>query len=352
MVVAWTAVIASADDENRADRAFDQARQALEGDDVDRAIALLEEAVKLAPKQAKFLGLRGVARLRKGEYATGSNDLRGAIAISPGDAGIGYQPSKGKKLSQQDLQHGRRQVAQMLLDRPAMAQFSSETEFLRHWAERKFAGEDLGTPIDWDPSPPLHSDAEHLAPEDDENAAILVAAVYDAGPEAGLPRSFEELWAGAVYELHNVNYAREFVRLNDEADEGNISKQDFVEGILQYELRAAQQTRAFYVQVFLPWIEKKRLPTDPSLWFCDWWDTPEGVLQSFTDKTAYPWHPYARMHDWATVHRHWFQGNLPRAIKLLEQMRNEKGYEEEHEDVDDWIDRCREKLDEKKDRTE
>ena len=64
----------------------------------------------------------------------------------------------------------------MLHDRPAMAQFGEEAEFLRDWAARKFAGEDFGAPIDWDPSPPLHSDAEHLAPGDGENAAILVEA--------------------------------------------------------------------------------------------------------------------------------------------------------------------------------
>ena len=86
--------------------------------------------------------------------------------------------------------------------------------------------------MDWDPSPPQHSDAEHLAPADGEHAAILVAAFYQDGPKKNRPRSFEELWAGAIYELHNVNYAREFVRLNDEADRGTVSKEAFVAGIL------------------------------------------------------------------------------------------------------------------------
>ncbi len=232
----------------------------------------------------------------------------------------------------------------MLHDRPAMAQFGPETDFLRQWAERKFAGEDLGTRIDWDPSPPQHSDAEHLAPAGDEHAAILVAAVYQSGPKQGRPRAFEELWAGAIYELHNVNFAPQFVRLNNEADEGKVSKRAFVAGILGYEIRAAQQTRAFYLHVFLPWVEKKKLPTDPTLWFCDWWDTPEEVLQSVSDRSAYPWRPYARTHDWATVDRSWHQGRIRRALRLLEQMRAEKGYQEEEQDVQYWIDRCRERL--------
>ena len=60
-----------------------------------------------------------------------------------------------------------------------------------------------------------------------------------------------------------------------------MSKEAFVAGIVKYELLAAQRTRAFYLQVFLPWAEKRKLPTDATLWFCDWWDTPEGVLKSF-----------------------------------------------------------------------
>ena len=134
------------------------------------------------------------------------------------------------------------------------------------------------------------------------------------------------------------------MRLNDEADEGKVSKTAFVAGIVKYELRAAQQTRAFYVQVFLPWVEKKKLPTDPTLWFCDWWDTPAGVLQSFTDKSAYPWRPYARTHDWATVHRGWHLGKFAKAFRLLQQMRTEEGYDEDQPEVYYWIGRCLERL--------
>jgi tetratricopeptide (TPR) repeat protein len=326
------------------DRAFEQAKGALRQGNDDTAIGRLDEAVRLEPKRAKYRGLRGVAWLRKGEYAKGAADLKAAIELNPEDAGQRYRPSPEIRLSAAALRHGQRQVAQILHDRPGMAQFGPESEFLCRWAERKFAGEDLGTRIDWDPSPPQHSDAEHLAPAGDEHAAILVAADYQSGPKQGRPRGFEELWAGAIYELHNVTFAPQFVRLNGEADEGKVTKRAFVAGILGYEIRAAQQTRAFYLHVFLPWAEKKKLPTDPTLWFCDWWDTPEEVLQSVKDQAAYPWQPYARTHDWATVHRSWHQGRIRRALRLLEQMRAEKGYQEDEEDVQYWIDRCRERL--------
>lgn len=323
-----------------ADRPFEQARHALEHGNYDAAIARLDEAIRLEPQQAKLVGLRGVAWLRKGQYAKGAADLKAAIAINRGDAGAEYRPSSTKELPAAALRHGEQQVAHMVRDRPAMAQFGAESDFLREWAVRKFAGEDTGAAVDWDPSPPLHSDAEHVAAGGDENATILVEADYTEGPQKGQPRSFEELWAGAVYELHNVVYAPEYVRLNREADQGKVSKEAFVAGILKFELRAAQQTRAFYVQVFLPWAATKQLATDPSLWFCDWWAAPETVLGGFTDKSTYPWQPYGRTYDWATVHRQWRASRFGRVLHLLQRMRDEKGYEDDQADVQYWIGRC------------
>ena len=288
LILAWAGAAAPAVAASQADRAFGRAQKALEKGDYDAAIAALDEAVRLEPKQAKFRGVRGLAWLRKGDYARGTADLKAAIELNPGDAGLRYQPSSSARLSAEAMEHGRRQVAQMLHDRPAMAEFEKDAGFLRDWAARKFAGEDFGELIDWDPSPPLHSDAEHLAAGDGQHAAILVEALYTAGPNADMPRSFEELWAGAVYELHNVALSREFVRLNDQAEEGKVSKEAFVAGILKFELLAAQRTRAFYVRVFLPWAEKKKLPTNPSLWFCDWWDSPEGRWQTFPTSRPIP----------------------------------------------------------------
>jgi len=344
-VVVCVGLAAWAPAADEAGRALKQAKLALGQGDDDVAIAHLNEAVRLEPKQAMYRGLRGTAYLRQGNYAKGIADLKAATELNPGDAGLHYQPTSTAKLSTEAIEHGRRQVARMLHDRPAMNQHGKETIFLRRWAERKFAGEDFGEKIDWDPSPPLHSDAEHLAPDGDDHATVLIEEKYTEGPKKGGLRSFEELWAGAVYELHNVTYAREFVRLHDEAAEGQLSKKAFVAGILKYELLAAQRTRAFYVQAFLPWVEKKKLPTDPKLWFCDWWASSESVLHGFTDKSSYPWRPYAWEHDWATVHRYWRCGKLQKALKLLRRMRTEQGYDEDQPDVRYWIGSCLSKLD-------
>jgi tetratricopeptide (TPR) repeat protein len=346
--VAWGGTASSVPAADQGSRAFDQAQAAIVKHDLDAALAKLDEAVRLAPKIPRYLGMRGVLWLRKGDYVKGAADLKAATAMNPGDVGATYKPTRETALSAEAVRHGREQVAAMLRDRPPMGKYD-DAKFLRDWAERKFAGEDFGDVIEWDPTPPLHSDAEHLAPGEGQKAAILVMGEYTHGPKAGQPRSFEELWAGAVYELYNVSFAKEFVRLNDDAEHGKVSKEAFVSGILKFELQAAQRTRAFYLNVLLPWMEKQKLPTDPQLWFCDWWDSPDAALKHFVDKSAYPWRPYARVHDWATVHWHWRSGKFEKALKLLEQMRTDEDYEDELYDVLYWKGRCLVRLNKPKD---
>jgi len=141
--------------------------------------------------------------------------------------------------------------------------------------------------------------------------------------------------------LHNINYAKEFVRLHKEAADGKVAKRDYVSAILKYEVLAAQQTRAFYVQIFLPFAAKHKLATDPGLWFASWWVQPDDALKQFTDKTSYPWQPYARDHDWTTVERYWRRHRYERAVTLLKQMCAESEGMPDHAEVHLWLGRCR-----------
>ena len=331
----------------RADEAEDaylRGVDALGRSSFDKAIAEFSAAAKLKPDEAKYAGMLGTSRLRKGDYEQGIADMKNAIRLNANDLGAKYQASSNKELSPEALEHGRKQVEKMLKDRPAMAENAEEAEFLRTWAARKFAGEDLGSLIDWDPTPPLHSDAEHLAPDKNMHGAVLIEPRYTDGAKRGRPRSFEDLWAGAVFELHNINYAKEFVRLHNEASQGKVAKDDFVSGILKFEVLAAQQTRGFYVDVYLPFAAKKKMSTDPELWFGSWWVQPDDAIKQFTDKTAYPWRPYARDHDWVTVERLYRRRRFEKAIVLLKQMCAESDGLPDHADVHLWLGRCRTRL--------
>ena len=167
LTVGWLGASALAAD---ADQAYQQAILALQHKDFDRALAEFDEAIRIDPNQARFRGLRGTVWIRKGDIAKGIADLNAAIRMNAGDAGAGYQAASAIRLSDKAKQQGRQQVEKMLRDRPAMSQYGVDADFLRQWAARRFAGEGVGQPIDWDPTPPLHSDAEHLAPSDDEPA--------------------------------------------------------------------------------------------------------------------------------------------------------------------------------------
>lgn len=341
-LVSGRAFASSADD---AEQACRQAVTASKHGELDRALAELDKAVRLDPQQARYRGLRGTAWIRKGDYAKGIDDLKAAIQRNPGDAGQQYSSQNERPVPEKALQHGRQQVDAMLRDRPAMARYGADADFLRQWAARRFAGASLGEPLDWESEAPLYSDAEHLAPTTDEPGAILVVRYYTDGPHVGAERSFEELWAGAVYELHNIDFARNYVRLHEQAAQGKVSKRAFVADILRDELRAAQQTRAFYVQHYLPWAAQRKLTTDPSLWFADWWPNPHHMLQQYADKSAYPWRPYGRQHDWATFRYRWGQGRLLNALGLLRRMHDERGYETENAEVELWMGRCLLRLD-------
>jgi len=94
----------------------------------------------------------------------------------------------------------------------------------------------------------------------------------------------------------------------------------------------------------LPFEAKKKLPTEPGLWFSSWWVQPDEALKYFTDKTAYPWRPYARDHDWATVEGNWRRRQYEKAIELLNQMCAESEGMPDHAEVHLWLGRCRTQL--------
>jgi tetratricopeptide (TPR) repeat protein len=121
---------------------------------------------------------------------------------------------------------------------------------------------------------------------------------------------------------------------------------------VRHEVVAAQQTRAFYLKVFLPFAAKQKLATSPSLWFADWWDQPDEALKGFTNKEAYPWQPYARQYDWLTVERLFGQADYGKTIELLKTMCDETVGQDDHADIHYWIGRCQMKLKQDKEAVE
>ena len=156
----------------------------------------------------------------------------------------------------------------MLADRPAMSKYVKPNDEIWNWAVRKFAGEDVGSPVDWNSDDEDLEAGESHVPVGKDHAYIKIARMHKDLQETR-PASFEELWAVAVFELHNVGNSNEWQKLDEMAEKGQLTREEYALGILTGEIRAAQCTRAFYVKVFLPWLHAKGIDTtNPREWYC------------------------------------------------------------------------------------
>ena len=311
------------------------------GERLTEALADLTRADQLRPNDPRIVGERAAVCLQLGRFDEGMKWLRRAIELNEGDAGRDYRPHREVELKPEAIRHGREQVERMLRDRPPMAQFAEQAAFLRDWAARKFAGEDVGEPVFWDPTPPTDSDAEHIAPTPGKPGRIMIDLNYQHGPRRGKPRTFEELWSRAVFELHNIGLAEHFVRLHREAQQGKITKRQFVFEMWKHEEQTMQLSRAFYLNLFLPFAAREKLSTDPDLWFALHWQAVSDAMLDRIDRAQYPWRPYARQYDWQRFWALYQQGEVRRAMRLLEGVLDEPQHPTDRAEAYLWLGRCR-----------
>ena len=305
-----------------------------------RAIADFDRALAATPKDPDLLGCRGAAKAALGDMSGAADDLAAAIAANPHDVGAEYATKKEADLSPQALKHGETQLQKMLQDRPGLAKHLKPGGPLWKWAVHQMAGQALGEPIDWDPTPPADSEAEHVAPGDGYRGRIRVKPYDNGMPNADPDRIFELLWSHIVYELHNIGHVPRFEQLREQAARGRISKHQFVERIFHYEHEAIQQTRAFYVKVQLPWAAEKGLKSDADLWFANLWLDVDAAMDGFTDLQQYPWKPYSRQYDWLRAHAQIDKEEYREALTRLQTMAGEDGYPDDLSHVHYWIAEC------------
>jgi tetratricopeptide (TPR) repeat protein len=265
-----------------------------------KAVADLDAVVRLKPTSASayFHEVRGFCLVESGNYDGAIADFQEMLRLNPADPAAQYEPQRKVDISLANLEHGRRQVEKMLHDRPAMAQLGEKAAPLCEWAARKFAGEDLHERVFWDPTEPRGpTAAEHQTPLPGKPGRIRLRAKYVTGATAGQPRSFEELWQNAVFELHNIAGAETFLRIWDDAIKGRLSRSEYVTKVIECESRAADSTRAFYIRVFLPLARQWRLPTHPTNWYLTYSESGKVPILSLTSKTSDYWQHYEKGYD-------------------------------------------------------
>lgn len=217
------------------------------------------------------------------------------------------------------LEHGKRQVENMIKDRPNMGAYPTDTGFklvrptdpFYELAVRKFAGEDTSSPVFWDAAEPA-TEAEHTIPFRDDIGSIRVSRNIKhehAGEWKGKEKAFELLWLHAVFELHNIAGAASFLDLHDRALNGRIEREAYIMGSAKTEHAAYLTTNKFFKEKWLPWAIEVQLLPSAQRFFVNWDRGPttfDDWISQYTDRKSYPWVPFGESFDEADKYRRSF----------------------------------------------
>lgn len=236
-----------------------------------------------------------------GNWKKGKMDGRGMLFYENGQVKKGIWKSNtfvrllrnDFAFSKENILNAKKELLQMLLDRPAMTQIVQQDDIIWQWVLYKMAGEDINAPIYWQEKAnknfpiPSGVNAVHAYPSKKSDGRVWVADNI----------SSEEMWAGIIYELHNIKNGTDFQAIERDAKYFACNKEEYIMRYARLEYKAAQETAIFYTNIWLPYCESKGIKARPQLWFYYLPDTFEKWVDSFKDKNSYPWHPYAAYYD-------------------------------------------------------
>ncbi|BDS10452.1 MORN repeat-containing protein [Aureispira anguillae] len=196
-------------------------------------------------------------------------------------------------MSNENIRRAQEELEQMLLDRPNMSKIIDREDIIWQWVVHKMAGEDIQSPIYWQAQSsksfpiPTGVNAVHAYPTKKTEGRIWVK--NNPNPE--------EMWAGLIYELHNIKNGTAFQAIEQDAKQLQCTKKAYILRYARLEYKAAQETIEFYKKIWLPYCKAKGIKPNPQLWFYYLPNSFEQWMAGFTDKNGYPWHPYAAYYD-------------------------------------------------------
>lgn len=249
---------------------------------------------------SQLLASEAVGLLHAGQYAEAIDKLKCSIECNAADDD-GKCALRMCSVSSSDRDWGRKQLKLMLRDRPNMQLDGIACDQLNKLAVDLYAGGLLSQRIAWDGEDPARALSEFWPPEGDTLARIRIRSTYPTVLGQFTQRTFEELWSSFFLEMHNICNSRAFVSLNAAAQQGSISKMEFIKRKFMAEASAVQRTRGFYVREFLPIVAEKKLATDARLWYCaGWWGSRQELFEKLPKASFYPWRTYGDHYDaWA-----------------------------------------------------
>lgn len=146
--------------------------------------------------------------------------------------------------ARKELSFGRRQIDQMLTDRPDMAGILSDSDPILLWIVDGLNGDRIGQRVYWNAIPPLSSFAEHALPFEIYPPHICLSDDSEVSPT--------DKWAGLVYELFNLENAKAFPELFSKAMEGKLDREAYGRECTKLEYLALSKATAFFQERPLP----------------------------------------------------------------------------------------------------
>jgi hypothetical protein len=139
---------------------------------------------------------------------------------------------------------GRRQIDQMLADRPDMVGILRDDHPIMLWIIDSMNGQRIGQRIYWNANSPKSSFAEHALPYEIYPPHICLSGGTEVSPI--------DKWAGLVYELFNLENAKAFPELYYKAMEGELDRAGYGKECAKLEYLALQKAKAFFRENPLP----------------------------------------------------------------------------------------------------
>jgi tetratricopeptide (TPR) repeat protein len=245
-----------------------------------------------------------------------------AIAAHPDDAGRRwaiYAPPAGQRIPDA------RELRAALRALPSLDDLVQRRPDIREWLLFAFSG--FGSePIVWEDAPPPFDWEACSGRDRDGKPYVRVRKTTASGGGPEVPESGEVLLARLVFELFNVQNLPAGEELDDMAQLGTISRDDYVAAKVDLEGDALELTRAFFANVLLAVPDRSELSPLQRLstWRLSDDDEQRAGLydpRRKRDENSYPWFPFGIRYDHLTASELVRQKEYRRALEILDRMR-------------------------------
>jgi hypothetical protein len=146
-------------------------------------------------------------------------------------------------LQKSDLDFGKRQVEQVISDRPEMGEIFKKVPEIRKIAELRFAGEGNGSRVYWDNREPVgECSAEHTTSTPSYPSVVRVSSKDNA----------TDAFASLLFELNNFMTDREYDKLRNSSPDQRTSREAYAESCVRSEFEAVLKTKALFKKHPLP----------------------------------------------------------------------------------------------------